>query len=155
MAGPTGAGPSRALTESGAAGGPGEGSGGACSRPTPRGPTPRVVAWLGRLSPDQSSAAAIVLARVLELRGAPALAGRGRSTGSRRPCPADLAKLCVRQVRASGRDEPGLIAALEKAGRLKEGAQETVGQRNEPALDRRCADRATRRGARRSFAART
>ena len=37
---------------------------------------------------------------------------------------ADLAKLCIRQVRASGRDEPGLIAALEKAGRLKE-AQES------------------------------
>ena len=36
---------------------------------------------------------------------------------------ADLAKLCIRQVRASGRDEPGLIAALEKAGRLKEGVK--------------------------------
>ena len=36
---------------------------------------------------------------------------------------ADLAKLCIRQVRASGRDEPGLIGALERAGRLKEGVR--------------------------------
>ena len=41
------------------------------------GTTPRVVAWLGRLAPDQFGAAAIVLARVLELRGAPVPAGVG------------------------------------------------------------------------------
>ena len=87
-----------------------------------RGTTPRVAAWLVRLAPDQSSAAAIVLARVLELRGASALLASALD----RLTPAfsgDLAKLCVRQVRASGRDEPGLIAALEKAGRLNEGTK--------------------------------
>jgi putative heme-binding domain-containing protein len=87
-----------------------------------RGTAPRAVAWLGRLEPDQYGAAAIVLARVLELRGASALLA---SALSQRPptLSPDLAKLCVRQVRASGRDEPGLISALEKAGRLKEGVK--------------------------------
>ena len=87
----------------------------------PKGTTPRFVAWLDRLSPDQLSAAGIVLARVLELRGAPAM----MASALDRVAPnlsADLAKLCIRQVRASGRDEPGLIGALERAGRLKESA---------------------------------
>ena len=83
------------------------------------------------------------------------LAGLGPRPTAAPNLSADLAKLCIRQVRASGRDEPGLIAALEKAGRLKESAQEAIGQGNEPALDRRVTDWATLRGARRSFAART
>jgi putative heme-binding domain-containing protein len=87
-----------------------------------RGTAPRAVAWLGRLEPDQYSAAAIVVARVLELRGASALLASALSERSPNLSP-DLAKLCVRQVRASGRDEPGLISALEKAGRLKEGVK--------------------------------
>jgi putative heme-binding domain-containing protein len=87
-----------------------------------RGTTPRAVTWLGRLEPNQYGAAAIVLARVLELRGASAILASALGQGSPTLSP-DLAKLCVRQVRASGRDEPGLIAALEKAGRLKEGAK--------------------------------
>ena len=85
----------------------------------PKTTAPRLAAWLAGLAPDQFGAAAIVLARVLERRGAPALlasaldqSGANFST--------DLAKLCIRQVRDSGRDEPGLIAALQKAGRLKE-----------------------------------
>ena len=49
--------------------------------------------------------------------------GLGSRTVLTPSLPADLAKLCVRQVRGSGRDEPALIAALEKAGRLKEGAK--------------------------------
>jgi putative heme-binding domain-containing protein len=86
-----------------------------------KGTAPRVVAWLGRLAPDQFDAAAIALARVLELRGAPDLVAS--ALGKMPPTlSADLAKLCIRQVRASGRDEPGLIGALEKAARLKEGA---------------------------------
>ncbi len=44
----------------------------------PKGTTPRLVAWFSRLGPAQADAAAIVLARVLELRGAGA---RGRRPG--------------------------------------------------------------------------
>jgi putative heme-binding domain-containing protein len=88
----------------------------------PKGTTPRFVAWLGRLSPGQSSAAAIVLARVLELRGAPAVMASALDQLAPN-LSADLAKSCIRQVRASGRDEPGLIGALERAGRIKEGVK--------------------------------
>jgi putative heme-binding domain-containing protein len=83
------------------------------------GTTPRVVTWLGRLAPDQFNAAGIALARVLELRGAPGLLASALNSVAS-PLSADLAKLCIRQVRASGHDEPGLITALEKAGRLKD-----------------------------------
>jgi putative heme-binding domain-containing protein len=88
----------------------------------PQGTAPRFIAWLGQLSPDQSSAAGIVLARVLELRGAPAVMASALDHLAP-TLSADLAKLCIRQVRASGRDEPGLIGALERAGRLKEGVR--------------------------------
>ena len=84
------------------------------------GTAPRFVAWLGRLSPDRYSAAGIVLARILELRGAPARLASALDHAAP-TLSADLVKLCIRQVRASGRDEPALIAALEKAGGLKEG----------------------------------
>ncbi len=48
----------------------------------------------------------------------------------------DLAKLCIRQVRASGRDEPRLIAALEKAGGLKNGVRKLSDkERNELLTD--------------------
>jgi len=88
----------------------------------PKTTAPRLAAWLADLAPDQINAAAIVLARVLERRGAPAILAsaldkRGANLST------DLAKLCIRQVRDSGRDEPGLIAALQKAGRLKESAR--------------------------------
>ena len=94
-----------------------------CWKPTPGERRRAFVAWLGRL-----------YARPVQ-RGrdrAGARSGAARSTGACWPRPstgvaptlsADLAKLCIRQVRASGRDEPGLIAALEKAGRLKEASR--------------------------------
>ena len=77
----------------------------------------RVVAWLGRLNSDQAIAAQTVLERVLERRGAPALlvSALERATS---PIDADVAKLAIRQVNASGRDQPALIDALGKAGRL-------------------------------------
>jgi putative heme-binding domain-containing protein len=84
--------------------------------------TPRFVAWLVRLTPEYYSATAIPMARVLELRGAPGVLARALD-GIVPQLSADLAKLCIRQVRASGRAEPGLIAALEKAGRLTEGSK--------------------------------
>ena len=55
--------------------------------------------------------------------------------------PADLAKLCIRQVRASGRDEPGLVAALAKAGKLDSGPKELTA----PEMARLLAD-VTRKG---------
>ena len=154
MAGRKGAGPSKTLTESGLPPRSRRGCWRRLLEADPRGTTPRVVAWLGRLAPDQFSAAAIVLARVLELRGAPGLLASAR-TNFHRPYPADLAKLCVRQVRASGRDEPGLDRLARKGGPAQGGAQETVRQGNEPASDRRRRGPATLRGARSFFAART
>ncbi len=85
-----------------------------------QGTATRTGAWLARLSPRHFDAARILLARVLEQRGAPAFLAAAL-TQAAAPLPADLAKLCIRQVRASGRDVPDLITAFEKAGRLKEG----------------------------------
>jgi putative heme-binding domain-containing protein len=88
----------------------------------PKAATRRMVGWLGRLSPDRAGDSAIVLARVLERRGIPALLA---SALEKWPAtlPADVAKLCIRQVRASGRDEPALIAALGRAGKLESGTR--------------------------------
>ncbi len=83
------------------------------------GTIPRFVAWLSRLAPDQYRVAAIPMARVLELRSALGVLAAALERIAP-TLPADLAKLCIRQVRASGRAEPGLIAAFEKTGRLKE-----------------------------------
>jgi putative heme-binding domain-containing protein len=83
----------------------------------PKAATRRIVGWLGRLSPDRAGDSAIVLARVLERRGAPALLASALEKWPT-SLPADVAKLCIRRVRDSGRDEPALIAALGKAGRL-------------------------------------
>ena len=85
-----------------------------------QGTAPRAGAWLARLSPQNFDAAKILLARVLEQRDAPARLAAALTHGTP-SLPADLAKLCIRQVRASGRDVPDLITAFEKAGRLKEG----------------------------------
>jgi putative heme-binding domain-containing protein len=84
-----------------------------------KGTVPRVVEWLSRLTPRDHSAAAIVLAKVLELRGAPGLLAANLAEAPPAIAP-DLAKLCVRQVRASGRAEPALIAAFLKAGGIGE-----------------------------------
>ncbi len=88
----------------------------------PKAASPRIANWLGRLSPDRAGDAAIVLARVLERRGSPALLAAAMEKGPT-TLATDLAKLCIRQVRASGRDEPALIAALGKAGKLDSGTR--------------------------------
>ncbi len=88
----------------------------------PKTTAPRLAAWLAGLAPDQFGAASIVLARLLERRGATALlASALDQTGAN--FSSDLAKLCIRQVRDSGRDEPALIGALQKAGRLNESSR--------------------------------
>ena len=120
----------------------------------PKAAAPRIAAWLGKLSADRADDAAIVLAGVLERRGGPALLAAALEQGHA-TLPADLAKLCIRQVRASGRDEPGLIAALAKAGKLESGPKDADRARDGPAAGRRGPRTATRRGARRSSAART
>jgi putative heme-binding domain-containing protein len=81
---------------------------------------PRIAAWLGKLPADRVDEARRVLAAVLRRRGGPQILARAIE---QRPAPlsGDLAKLCIRQVRSSGRDEPALIAALSKAGRLGSG----------------------------------
>ena len=114
----------------------------------------RVVAWLGRLDPDQANAAQIVLDRVIARRGAPALlvSALDRATA---PIAADLAKLGIRQVRASGRDETKLIDALGKAGRLDTVARETSMNARWVNSSPMSHARATRRAARRSSVART
>jgi putative heme-binding domain-containing protein len=77
----------------------------------------RIAAWLARLPVDRADDAYRVLAAVLVRRGGPAILASTMGQGSVVLSP-DLAKLCIRQVRASGRDEPGLVAALTKAGKL-------------------------------------
>ena len=104
----------------------------------PKAATRRIVGWLGRLSPDRAGDSAIVLARVLERRGCPALLASALEKWPT-TMPADVAKLCIRQVRASGRDEPTLIAALGKAGKL-DSATRTL---TEPEMARLLADVAT------------
>jgi putative heme-binding domain-containing protein len=89
----------------------------------PNAAAPRIAAWLGKLTVDRADDAAPVLARVLRRRGGPAILARAIERGTS-AMPADLAKLYIRQVRASGRDEPGLVAALAKAGKLDSGPKE-------------------------------
>ena len=115
--------------------------------------THRIVGWLAALSPDRTSATAVVMARVLERRGASALL---TSALEERPTTltTDVAKLCIRQVRASGRDEPSLIAALGKAGRLDSSTRALTSARDGPFPRRRGGASATPRGVRRSSAAR-
>src|SRR5262249_17900069 len=84
----------------------------------PNAAAPRIAAWLGKLPVDRADEARRVLAAVVGRRGGPAFLVRAMEKGSV-VLPADLAKLCIRQVRASGRDEPALVAALSKAGRLE------------------------------------
>ncbi len=91
-----------------------------------RAAAPRIVGWLARLKPDQAADAQIVLARILERREGPALLTSALKKGTAN-LPADLAKLCIRQVRASGRDDPALIAALGKAGRLDSATRTLTG----------------------------
>jgi putative heme-binding domain-containing protein len=83
----------------------------------PNAAAPRIAAWLGKLPVDRANAAARVLAGVVERRGGPASLTKALGQGPA-SLPPDLAKLYIRQVRARGRDEPGLVAALSKAGRL-------------------------------------
>ncbi len=89
----------------------------------PNAASPRIAAWLGKLPVDRADDAARVLAGVLRRRGGPAILARAMEQGPA-TLPADLAKLYIRQVRASGRDEPGLVAALAKAGKLDSGPKE-------------------------------
>jgi putative heme-binding domain-containing protein len=81
----------------------------------PRAAAPRAARWLGRLRPDQSTWAQALLAPFFERKEGPAALARSLEGATVAP---DLAKLCIRDVRASGRPEPELIAAFSKAGRL-------------------------------------
>lgn len=77
-----------------------------------------VVDWLS--SPESGSSVEDVVGRIAQLRNGPnalaeALAGRS--------VPADAAKLAIRAVRGSVREEPKLIEALTRAGRLSGGPQ--------------------------------
>ena len=83
----------------------------------PKAASPRIVNWLGGLSYDRAADASIVLDRVLERRGSPGLLAAALEKGAV-SIPSDLAKLSIRRIRASGRDEPALIAAFGKAGKL-------------------------------------
>ena len=79
----------------------------------------RAVAWLARPTDSDREFAAIpdLVARIARLRGGPdalATALEGRTL------PEDTAKVAIRAARSSGREEPNLIAALSRAGRLGE-----------------------------------
>ena len=81
----------------------------------PKAAAPRAALWFGRLRPDQSAWAQALLASFIERKEGPAALARSLERATIAP---DLAKLCIRSVRASGRPEPELIAAFSKAGRL-------------------------------------
>jgi putative heme-binding domain-containing protein len=81
----------------------------------PRAAAPRAARWLGRLRLDQTDWARPLLASFVERKEGPAALARSLEQATIAP---DLAKLCIRDVRASGRTETELIAAFSKAGRL-------------------------------------
>jgi putative heme-binding domain-containing protein len=77
----------------------------------------RTASWLRRLTPEQAEIARIVVDRVVERKGAPELLAHSLAADNA-PIAADVAKLAIRQLRDSGRDQPALVSALTKAGRL-------------------------------------
>lgn len=78
----------------------------------------RVAGWLAAMPADQAGPARLVLARVLERKGAPDALAQAMAAIKPTMAP-DLAKLLLRQVRGAGREEPQLTAALLRAGRLE------------------------------------
>jgi putative heme-binding domain-containing protein len=81
----------------------------------PKAAAPRAALWFGRLPADQSAWAQTVLTSFVERKEGSAALARSLERATIAP---DLAKLCIRSVRASGRPEAELIAAFSKAGRL-------------------------------------
>ncbi len=81
----------------------------------PKAAARRASLWFGRLRPDQSVWAQTLVASFIERKEGPAALARSLERATLAP---DVAKLCIRSVRASGRPEPALIAAFSKAGRL-------------------------------------
>ena len=77
----------------------------------------RVARWLAALPAEQAGPAQLVLARVLERKGAPETLARALDAIEPTMAP-DLAKLLVRRTSAVGRPEPRLTAAFTRAGRL-------------------------------------
>jgi putative heme-binding domain-containing protein len=92
----------------------------------PNSNAPRIAAWLGKLPVARAEDAGRVLAAALGRRGGPGRLARALDQRSL-SLPADVAKLCIRQVRASGRDEAALVAALSKAGKLESGTKALTG----------------------------
>ena len=88
----------------------------------PNAAAPRIAAWLGKLPVDRVDEARGVLAAVLGRRDGPGILASALEKGPT-ALAADVAKLCIRQVRASGREEPILVAALGKAGKLEFGTR--------------------------------
>ncbi|APW63153.1 PVC-type heme-binding CxxCH protein [Paludisphaera borealis] len=81
----------------------------------PQAAAPRVARWLASLKADQADEAKRVVARFLERRDGPAALAKAIADAK---VESDLAKLCIRDVQASGRSAPELIDALGKAAGL-------------------------------------
>ncbi|QEH37798.1 hypothetical protein OJF2_63890 [Aquisphaera giovannonii] len=81
---------------------------------------PRVADWLAGLADDRGAVAEAVLNRVLERKDGPGLLARALAGKS---LDADVARVSLRAVRASGRPAEDLAAAIARAGRLEAGTR--------------------------------
>ncbi|WP_250847021.1 PVC-type heme-binding CxxCH protein [Aquisphaera insulae] len=80
----------------------------------------RAAGWLSGLADDQGAVAVSVLDRVLERKDGPDLLAKALAGKALAP---DVARLCVRAARATGRPVEDLVAAVAKAGKLEAGTR--------------------------------